>query len=190
MSERSYKTTAYGGFILHDSQNEEHAIKLYRRGIELTNLITSGGDTTYYVKDGAMCSHFEGNLFGYKNTTTLVRYFDKQEKEYFTLPDSVDQIKAYAFGGADKLVSITLGENLRLIDDYAFAGCTALKEVHLAKGIKSLGESPFMGCPNIERIVFDGTLAEWAEVSQITPYGSYRYIPVQCLDKDSFLTSE
>lgn len=190
MSERSYHTTAYGGFILHDSQNEGHATEIYRRGIELTNLIISGGDTTYYVKDGIMYSHFEGNFFGYKNTTAIIRYFDDEGKEDFTLPDSVDTINAYAFGGADKLVSITLGENLRRIDGYAFAGCTALKEVHLTKGIESFGESPFMGCPNIERIVFDGTLAEWSEVSQVTPYDSYRYIPVQCLDKDSFLTSE
>ena len=59
--------------------------------------------------------------------------------EKIILPDSVEQIKAYAFWGCDNLRTVTLGKGLASIGDFAFTNCTGLEKMTLPETVHSIG---------------------------------------------------
>ena len=60
-----------------------------------------------------------------------------------TLPDSIKEIKSYAFYDCQNLEHVNLGNNLVCIGNYAFAQCEKLKNVELPPSIKVLRKGMF-----------------------------------------------
>jgi ABC-type multidrug transport system fused ATPase/permease subunit len=90
-------------------------------------------------------------------------------QETVEVPDGVNEIASYAFGGrsyqrGEKIKSITLSDDVKYVRSFAFAGCDSLEEVYLGNNIRFIGARAFLGCNKLERIYFDGTEEEWNEI--------------------------
>lgn len=95
--------------------------------------------------------------FGDKNNPYMICIGpeDKNLKTY-TLHQDTQIIANKAFVGCNKMVEISLPENIKFVGNSAFEGCTGLKYVNFGSGHKiDIGEYAFYGCSaicNIENI--------------------------------------
>lgn len=60
----------------------------------------------------------------------------------------------------------------------AFSNCKGLTSVTIGSSVTSIGDSAFYGCTGLTSITFQGTKAEW---QNITKYGDWQYnVPSTC----------
>lgn len=71
------------------------------------------------------------------------------------IPDDVQIIGAYAFGGCSDLKSIELPDNLREIYVGAFNDCSNLTAIHIPVNVDTMDPGVFMGCSNLNSITVD-----------------------------------
>ena len=71
------------------------------------------------------------------------------------IPDDVQIIGAYAFGGCSDLKSIELPDNLRKIYVGAFNDCSNLTAIHIPANVDTMDPGVFMGCSNLNSITVD-----------------------------------
>ena len=71
------------------------------------------------------------------------------------IPDDVQIIGAYAFGGCSDLKSIELPDNLREIYVGAFNDCSNLTAIHIPANVDTMNPGVFMGCSNLNSITVD-----------------------------------
>ena len=62
------------------------------------------------------------------------------------IPDSVTEIKDYAFYGYTGLTSVTIPDSVTSIGSYAFRSCTGLTSVTIPDSVTSIGDSAFRYC--------------------------------------------
>lgn len=93
------------------------------------------GNGEVSVAEAEAATSFSGLFTKWKGVTT----FD--EIMYFKNVHSIDGL----FDGCDKLVSITIPENITDLGTSAFSGCSSLTSVDLPSGITSVGEKTFYG---------------------------------------------
>ena len=63
-----------------------------------------------------------------------------------TIPDSVTNIKDYAFYGCSGLTSVTIPDSVTRIGSYAFKGCSGLTSVMIPDGVRRIGYEAFSDC--------------------------------------------
>lgn len=103
----------------------------------------------------------DGVLYN-KSATVLYAYPSTKSGDSCVLPDTVKEISAYAFYGADELTSIKLNDALVTIGDYAFAECHSLAQLAFNKSLVTIGEGAFSvsdGAGSLTTIDFDGAFA-------------------------------
>ena len=101
-----------------------------------------------------------------------------------TLPDTIEDIAAFAFIDCDmltevnipekltaisrgmlystKLKDIVIGGNVKIIDGSAFYNCSELKSVKLCEGVREIGDYAFYLCTQLERIELPRSLVKIA----------------------------
>ena len=101
-----------------------------------------------------------------------------------TLPDTIEDIAAFAFIDCDmltevnipekltaisrgmlystKLKDIVIGGNVKIIDGSAFYNCNELKSVKLCEGVREIGDYAFYLCTQLERIELPRSLVKIA----------------------------
>ena len=107
---------------------------------------------------------------------------------YISLPESLQSIGHYAFSSALKYVKkVTIPENVTYIGQYAFcsnefteveilgdvevlqesvfSSCQSLKTVTIPKSVTEIQDYAFDYCTSLTDIYYDGTRAEWEEIS-------------------------
>lgn len=107
---------------------------------------------------------------------------------YLSLPNSLQSIGDYAFSSALKYVKkVTIPENVTTIGQYAFcsneiteveilgnvsvlqesvfSSCKSLKTVTIPKSVTEIQDYAFDYCTSLADIYYDGTRAEWEEIS-------------------------
>ncbi len=95
------------------------------------------------------------NYEGKPVTAIASRAFYYGAMAQITLPESIVEIGAAAFGYCMKLQSIDIPSCAR-IGDSAFAGCSLLQEVVLPDNIVTLGGSLFSDCTSLKKITIGG----------------------------------
>ena len=101
-----------------------------------------------------------------------------------TIPNGVQCIDDYAFGGCSFLAQITLPKGLQTIGEKAFVRCSALTSLTLPSSLQSIGGGAFTGCTSLRSVICnqfyrvigqmllssDGTqvIAYWGENSEVT----------------------
>ena len=87
------------------------------------------------------------------------------------------------FSGCNIIVTVTIHENIKYINNEAFSRCNNLVIVNLHKQILGIGNGSFANCPNFLYINYDGTEAQWDNVSL---YGNWNVFSdqmvVNCTD--------
>ena len=95
---------------------------------------------------------------------------------------SVKNIGYGAFSGSEGPVDVTVPRSVESIDGMAFANCPNLKTVSVTAGTKLIGYGAFSGCPQLVRIDYEGTKAQWAALGdRSSDKGAYF---VHCSDGD------
>ena len=107
----------------------------------LTDISVDSANISFSSTDGILYNH---------DKTKLLLYPCMKESESFDIPDSVETIAEYAFSNANKLVSITFGNNLKNIGDYAFNNCTSVSEITLPDSVNSIGNNAFAFCTGLK----------------------------------------
>ena len=77
----------------------------------------------------------DGVLFN-KEMTELIYYLEGQKRKVYTIPDSVEVIREWAFCFCDHLRELVLPENVKEIKSQAFMGCEKLSRVVLPAGTR------------------------------------------------------
>jgi len=125
--------------------------------------------TDFVVKDGVMYN---------KDMTVLLYYPANLTAETFTFPETVSQIAAGAFAGAQlkhfvvpeqilelpdnafnnaAIETVTFHAGLQSIGDHAFDGCKNLNNVTLLHTIKEVGDYVFANCTGLTNFIFEET---------------------------------
>lgn len=91
-----------------------------------------------------------------------VLYDDKQETVYemlpgregtsYTMPDSVQEISAYAFWGCDHLRTLQISAHVKDISAYSFANCQNLQAAELPYSVNRIQMKAFENCVNLEAL--------------------------------------
>ena len=83
----------------------------------------------------------------------------------FDIPFGVGNIGSYAFYNWTGLGGVVVPNTVRIIGDYAFYGCTGLTDITLPGELTAIGAHAFDGCTSLAHINFDGTRADWDNVT-------------------------
>lgn len=102
----------------------------------------TNGDGEVSIEEAEAATSFSG-LFNNWNTITS---FD--EIHYFKNVHSLSGV----FSGCNKLVSITVPENITDLGTNAFSGCTSLTSIELPSGITAIGNYTFRNCSSLTSV--------------------------------------
>lgn len=102
-------------------------------------------------------------------------FFGAGKLEYVTLPESLVNIRRYAFGQTENMERVDLPAAVELLDEYSFAACGAkqyslpeslreigayaisqnsrLTSIHIPAGVRRVGTNAFEGCSGLTRMV-------------------------------------
>ena len=85
--------------------------------------------------------------------------------ESIVIPDSVETIEYNAFWYCNNLKYVTLGSGLTRINSGVFQGCYSLVAIIIPTSIIRVEENAFNGISNIQYIFYEGTEAQWYNIS-------------------------
>ena len=81
--------------------------------------------------------------------TVIYQVLAGRDKKNYTMPNSVEEIKKYAFWGCENLESVGISGHVKRIDDYAFSNAAGLKSVTIPFSVRSIGTKAFEDCRNL-----------------------------------------
>lgn len=79
-------------------------------------------------------------------------FSDNINIEIIKLPETISNIKEYAFYGCSSLRSIELPGSITSIENMAFYDCSSLRSIELPGSINSIGDAVFIGCKSLTSI--------------------------------------
>ncbi len=80
------------------------------------------------------------------------------ERASLTLPDTVEEINAYAFWGNPYLEHVVLDSKLSSIPAYAFSNCMNLKNVEIPLPVRSIEAKAFEDCVNLHEVTLPDSM--------------------------------
>ncbi len=70
----------------------------------------------------------------------------------------------------------------------AFSHCSNLKTVTLPKSLKKICDSAFRYCTGLEKIIFNGSKADWSLIEKASNWRDYASnFVIECTVKDSYI---
>ncbi len=85
-------------------------------------------------------------------------YINDVEIRDIVIPDTIQEIKQYAFIGDSVLMSVRLPKNLNKIGDWAFASCVQLSDLMLPNKLEYIGDGAFTFCHGLKSITIPETV--------------------------------
>lgn len=118
--------------------------------VEPTKPDLEGGDYGYYIinKNELMITEYKGadkdvvipdTYNDYKVTAIGAFVFDSSDITSVTIPDTITEIKDYAFASCKQLKSVKLPSSLKTLGTNVFFFCSALESIELPASIEDLG---------------------------------------------------
>lgn len=159
---QSYKVTAIGDSAFNPSHTITNVSSVF-----IPATVTSIGRLAFRCcKSLATVTFAEGSQL--KSIGALAFSGTDPAHPIFTeiqIPDSVETIGTNAFYCCQDLESITLPASLETIESSAFSSCRNLSEIRLPASLKAIQSYVFDGCSSLETVFYDGSLAQWSQIS-------------------------
>ena len=90
-------------------------------------------------------------------------YLNGELVSNLTIPNTVTELKNYAFSGGHCFASISIPSSVTSIGDYAFWLCDSVKSLALPQGVKSIGDCAFLRCYGLENITLPNSIEHIGE---------------------------
>ena len=74
------------------------------------------------------------------------------------IPDSVTEIKEYAFYNCSSLTSITIPNSVTAIESYVFSGCSSLASIIIGNSVTTIGYGAFENCSSLESLTIPNSV--------------------------------
>ena len=131
--------------------------------VTIPDSVTSIGSSAFYNCTGLTSVYYTGDIedwcgISFGNGSANPLYYagnlciDGQLVTDLVIPDSVTEIKSYAFYGCTGLTSVTIGNSVKSIGDYAFSDCAGLTSVTIPDSVTSIGNYAFSGCRKLVEV--------------------------------------
>ena len=125
---------------------------------KLTEISVDANNSKYLSENGVLFD---------KDKKVLYTYPAGKSGNSYTVPNTVKQIFAYAFGDCVNLENITLNEGLVTIFPAAFIQCTSLKSIKIPSTVTALGAQAFAGCTSLTEIPVDDNNSKYTSVDGV-----------------------
>ena len=85
-------------------------------------------------------------------------YINNTLVKEIVIPDTVTEIKDYAFFCFEGITSVTIGNSATSIGDYAFYGCTDLTSVTIVNSVTRIGICAFCYCTSLTSVIIGNSV--------------------------------
>lgn len=94
-----------------------------------------------YINDLTAWCNIDFNLSSTANPLQYAGtlYVNGEEVTELTIPEDVEKIGDYAFGGCTSLRSVTMGDNVKAIGNFAFYKCTGIESMKIGDAVEEIG---------------------------------------------------
>lgn len=96
----------------------------------------------------------------FSSTIISIAIFKNSTIKEIILPNSLVEIKKYAFLKCENLEKVAFPDSLEIIGDGAFDGCKSLKEAIIPDSVKKIGNFAFKDCVSLTYTKLPSTLTE------------------------------
>ena len=140
-------------------RNEYYTSKWYVAEVAVGDIIASGicGEDMIWTitTDGTLTISGNGVMNNYRsNTMPWYGYIGSIFN--VVIDGDITTVGAYAFHGANNLISVTLPNTVTEIGAYAFYGANSLNEISIPASVKSIGKMAFAKC-SLKNVYFGNT---------------------------------
>lgn len=121
-------------------------------------------DGILYSKDGLKLVYVPSGIRGHVEIRNGVQeiparaFYERNQLESVTIPDSVWIIGWEAFGFCRNLYSVVLSDGVEIIESSVFQYCTQLRNITMGRNIKRIGAYAFLECVSLESITIPGSV--------------------------------
>ena len=117
--------------------------------VNLSDINVASNNKYFVVEDGGLYT---------KNKKEFILYLANHSIKSYSIPSSVETIRAYAFSLSCSLETIEIPESISSIDDEVFYGCSSLISIIIPNSVTSIGESAFYGCSSLTSITIPASV--------------------------------
>lgn len=87
------------------------------------------------------------------NDTVLYQYLAGGNDVIYKVPDTVKEVKKYAFWGCDKLKQVDLSSGLQKVDQYSLANCFGLENVIIHEPTREIAIGAFANDSSLKQVI-------------------------------------
>ena len=140
------------------------------------NVIYKGNATGAPWGANNLNGYIDGYLVYSDTTKTYLWDCNTRADGEIVIPNSVTNIRSWAFSKCANITSITIPNGITSIEEGTFYNCTGLKSIAIPNSVTSIGNSAFSGCTNLTSITIpngitsieEGTFYNCTGLSSIT----------------------
>lgn len=81
-------------------------------------------------------------------------------------------IGSFAFGICRGVTDITIPDSVTVVGEGAFYDCSGLTSIMVSINVTTVAANTFSGCSKLTKIEFNGTIAQWNDISKISGWNS------------------
>ena len=127
---------------------------------------TSLTSVNYLGEVEQWCNISFGNSYANPLCYAKKLYINNELVTDLVIPDTVTEIKSYAFAYCDSLTSITIPDSVTSIGNNAFYCCTSLTSITMGGSVTTIGNNAFNSCTSLTSVTMGGS---------VTTIGSYAF---------------
>lgn len=122
----------------------------------LKSIDFAAGNPNFICDDGVL----------YNNKKSIIyQVLSGRTNSVYNMPDSVEEIKKYAFWGCLNLKNVNVSSNLKEIGDYAFSNASALESIVLPYSVRAIRQKAFEDCRHLKDVTIPGSVTQIDETA-------------------------
>ncbi len=122
----------------------------------LKSVDLAAGNPNFICDDGVL----------YNNKKSIIyQVLSGRTNSVYNMPDSVEEIKKYAFWGCLNLKNVNVSNNLKEIGDYAFSNASALESIVLPYSVRAIRQKAFEDCRHLKDVTIPVSVTQIDETA-------------------------